>query len=78
MKTYLVYLLVCSSLNATDCKPLTLTSVSGAHTANQAVQIAVRLASECKAPAAYDDDAEEVATLCATGFIKLDKVELAP
>lgn len=76
MKMYLVYLLVCSSL--TDCKPLTLVSVSGAHTPNQAVQMAVKLATECKVPAAYNDDAEEVETLCAEGFIKLDKVEIAP
>lgn len=76
MKMYLVYLLTCSAL--TDCKPLTLVSVSGAHNANQAVQMALKLATECKVPAAYDNDAEEVGTLCAEGFIKLDKVEIAP
>jgi len=75
MKTYLVYLLICTSL--TDCEPLTLVSVSGAHNPAQAVQKAVELASDCKVPAAYDDDADEVATLCAQGFIKLDRVEVA-
>lgn len=68
MKTYLVYLLVCSSLNATDCKPLTLMSVSGAHTPSQAVQKAVELATDCTS----------IQSMCTRGIIKLDKVELAP
>lgn len=68
MKTYLVYLLVCTSLNATDCKPLTLTSVSGAHTPSQAVQKAVELVTDCSTRE----------SMCTRGIIKLDKVELAP
>ena len=74
MKTYLVYLLICTSVNATDCKPLSLTSISGAHSASQAVQQAIELATDCTAPADHDDGQP----MCAKGFIKLDRVELAP
>lgn len=65
MKTYLVYLLICSSL--TDCKPLTLVSVSGAHTANQAGQKAIELARDCSTAESY----------CAQGIVKIDRVEIA-
>lgn len=73
MKTYLVWLLICTSVNATDCKPLTLTSVSGAHSASQAEQQAIELATDCNK---HDDDDD--APVCEKGFIKLDRVELAP
>lgn len=66
MKTYLVYLLVCSSL--TDCKPLSLVSVSGAHTPSQAARIAVKLATDCAT----------VESMCTQGTVKVDRVELAP
>ena len=72
MSTYLVSLLICTSAALTDCKPLTLTSVSGAHSASQAVHKAIELATDCTAPADHDD-----APVCAKGFIKLDKVELS-
>lgn len=66
MKTYLVYLLICTSL--TDCKPLTLVSVSGAHTPAQAARKAIELATDCST----------VESFCAQGIVKLDRVELAP
>ena len=62
MKTYLVYLLLCSA----TCQPLPPISVSGAHNAEQAARKAIELATDCTT----------TTSMCAQGLVKVDRVEL--